>query len=56
MSARKNVSVIYETADTRISSNYMTIGGVSNKPINDIKNSISGLGSQNFVRDPLDVL
>lgn len=52
--ARKNV--IYETADTKLSSNYNTIGGVSNRFINDRKNSTSGLEFQNFTRDPLDVL
>jgi hypothetical protein len=56
MTARKNVSVIYETADTRISSNYVTLGGTSNRPGNEIKNSASGLEFQNFSRDPLDVL
>ena len=54
--ARKNFSVIYETADTRISSNYNTLGGASNKQVHDRMNTNSGLEFQNFKRDPLDVL
>jgi hypothetical protein len=54
--ARKNFSVVYETADTRISSNYNTLGGVSNKQVKDRKNTNSGLDFQNFKRNPLDVL
>ena len=54
--ARKNFSVVYETTDTRISSNYNTMGGVSNKQVNYRKNTNSELEFQNFKRDPLDVL
>lgn len=54
--ARKNFSVVYETADTRISSNYNTLGGGSNKQVQDRMNTHSGLEFQNFTRDPLDVL
>ena len=55
-SARKNVSIIYETADTRFSSNYLTLGGNTNnnKLIQDRKTSESGL--DHLSRDPLDVL
>ena len=53
--AKKNVSSkIYETADTMLSSNYLTFGGISNKIAQERKNSASGL--ENFTRDPLDVL
>ena len=48
------MSVIYETADTRLSSNYLTLGGTSNKMVQDRKNSANGL--ENLSRDPLDVL
>ena len=54
--ARKNFSVVYETADTRISSNYNTLGGASNRQVHDRMNTKSGLEFQNFTRDPLDVL
>ena len=56
MTARKNVSVIYETADTKISSNYVTLGTTSNRLGNEIKHSTSGLEFQNFSREPIDVL